>query len=57
MIISARRKLIVKKYTKPVMEVVEIENDAVLSACASGVDNDTALCDENPQLCDELLAK
>jgi hypothetical protein len=56
-IISARRKLIVKKYTKPVMEVVEIENDAVLSACASGVDNDTALCDENPQLCDELLAK
>ena len=46
-----------KKYTKPVMEVVEIENDAVLSACASGVDNDTALCGENPQLCDELLAK
>ncbi len=45
-----------KKYTQPVMEVVEIENDAVLSACASGVDNDTALCDELAQ-CDEVNEK
>ncbi|MBR7040371.1 MAG: hypothetical protein IKI24_00850 [Clostridia bacterium] len=37
-----------KKYEKPVLEVVEIENDAILSACASGVDNDTALCEEAP---------
>ncbi|MBR7040370.1 MAG: hypothetical protein IKI24_00845 [Clostridia bacterium] len=35
-----------KKYVKPVLEVVEIENDAILSACASGVDNDTALCED-----------
>ena len=42
-----------KKYIKPVMEVVEIENDAVLSACASGTDNDTALCDE-ADICNEL---
>ncbi|MBR6008061.1 MAG: hypothetical protein IK056_03125 [Clostridia bacterium] len=41
-----------KKYVKPEMEVVEIENDAVLSACASGVDNDTVLCSELIQ-CEE----
>ena len=35
-----------KKYVKPVLEVVEIENDAILSACASGVDNDTAVCQD-----------
>ena len=44
-----------KKYLKPVLEVVEIENDAVLSACASGVDNDTALCDETVEICGELI--
>ena len=43
---------IMKKYVKPEMEVVEIENDAVLSACASGVDNDTVLCGELIQ-CEE----
>ncbi|MBO7358620.1 MAG: hypothetical protein J6U72_02215 [Clostridia bacterium] len=41
-----------KKYVKPVLEVVEIENDAILSACASGVDNDTALCEDNPECAD-----
>ncbi len=42
-----------KKYVKPVLEVVEIENDAILSACASGVDNDTALCEDVP-VCDDF---
>lgn len=41
------------KYEKPVMEVVELENDAVLSTCASGtVDSVSCNVGLNSCICD-----